>query len=216
MLRLERERLRTMALTSENSRHDAPINIQSPFDSFLDILNETLGHIQAKTSQITGDITWLCSLGSDLKNMMNGIFVTALATYQLVNNMQTASLGRAERSLYNEPVILDDPLGRLFPIPLDFIDCWEAFDDVLEIQFRSRQGHRLVEQGKYVLHESSANRDIDRRFPFNAELRSGQRLVMCMTFTDEPTGPGGCPGCGEPSSLEDIEVHWYDSFLSEE
>ena len=132
----------------------------------------------------------------------------ACFTCKVVNDIRNRLISHLERSLYQEPLILEDSLGRPFEITLQFTNSWEAFDAIIEVHFRNQQGHRMVQQKRYVLHESIANRDIDRRFPWEAELQPGQKIVMCMLFDDRFESKG-CPKCHLVSeNAEDADVKW--------
>ena len=77
-----------------------------------------------------------------------------------------------DRCWTQDPVIFQDALGRVTPLPLGFIDSWEvrlgldspftclannqAFDAVLEVRFRQCPGHRKVVWKDY---------DLRSRFP---------------------------------------------------
>ncbi len=160
------------------------------------------------TSRIAERFEWFQSLGEDIKNFMHGIFVQTFATYNIVVDIRNLLPSRPERSLYQEPFILEDPLGRIFPITMQFVNSWDAFDAVMGLQFRNLPGYRMVQQQQYVLRDSAANRDIQRRFPWEAELRPGQRIVMCMIFNDY-LGWNGCPKClSGPRVVEDVDVKW--------
>lgn len=52
-----------------------------------------------------------------------------------------------ERSLIQEPFILEDAIGRITPVSLQFINSWDAFQAVLEVRFRGIQGRKGQKQG---------------------------------------------------------------------
>jgi hypothetical protein len=64
--------------------------------------------------------------------------------------------------LIEEPFILEDPIGRPAPVHLQFITSWDAFNAVLEIRFRSVQGHRKIVQKEYGLQEEVTGREINQ------------------------------------------------------
>ena len=47
-------------------------------------------------------------------------------TYKAVVSLQTSIPGRLERCWSQEPAILEDALGRVTPVHLEFLDCWEV------------------------------------------------------------------------------------------
>lgn len=171
--------------------------------------NELIQSGSMVSSKLVESFDWIRRLGQDIKNMMQGIFMLASVTYNAISDIANRINGHPEWPISSGLLILEDSLGRIFPISLQFINSWDAFDAVMEVRFRHLQGHQMVQQKRYVLHESTANRDINRSFPWEAELRPGQQVVMCMLFSDYTTSRG-CPSCLlVPEGTEDAEVHWW-------
>ena len=120
-----------------------------------DRLDQIDNHIHSQavaTSDLVRRFEWLRTLGQDIKNMMQGIFMMTLATYKVVGLVKSRLLSHLERSLFQEPLILEDSLGRIFPIGLQFINSWDAFDAMIHLRFRNQWGYEMVSQKKYVLH----------------------------------------------------------------
>ena len=95
-----------------------------------------------------------------------------------------------------EPFLLEDSHGRIKPIYMDCITSWTVFDAWLEAQFRDLPGYSRVQKGAYVLHDSVANRDIDRGRrgrggggAWESVFLPGQRIVMCMIFDVSESNP---------------------------
>ena len=66
----------------------------------------------------------------------------------------------------------------------------------------------MVQQRRYVFHESTTNRDIQRIFPWDAELLPGQKIAMYMLSNDHFESRG-CPSCHVVSEYsEDTDVKW--------
>lgn len=113
-----------------------------------DQLDEHKAQIQSGnvvTSRIAERFEWVQSLGQDIKSFMHGIFVTTFATYKIMVEIRSLLPSQLERSLYEEPFVLEDPLGRVFPITMQFINSWDAFDAVMDLQFRNLPGYRMVQ-----------------------------------------------------------------------
>lgn len=53
---------------------------------------------------------------------------------------------------------IEDPTGRLLPIPLKAITSWEALEFILADQFKGRNGARRVMQKRYILKEHSTGK----------------------------------------------------------
>lgn len=178
-----------------------------------DSLHENNKLIHAENGAISQTIEpirvdWTQSLGPFLKRCLQSIFMTTFATYKMVLDIRGSLPSHLERCLYQEPFLLEDSHGRIRPIYMDCINSWDAFDAWLEVQFRDQPGHRRVQNKHYVLHESVANRDIERRRPWEKVLLPGQRIVMCMIFADD-LGSGRCPRCYcESPAAIDSDVKW--------
>ena len=82
-------------------------------------------------------LDWIRQLGNDLKTFMRKIFVMNIATYKAILDIRGCLPSHLERSLYQEPFILEDAIGRIAPVHMQFINSWEAFDSVLELRFHS-------------------------------------------------------------------------------
>ena len=172
--------------------------------------NEQVRAGNAVTSKLVESlhIDWIRSLGLKLMKFTQGIFVTTFATYKVVLDIRGRLPSHLERCLHQEPFLLEDSHGRIWRLYLDCINSWDAFDAWFEVQFRELQGHNRVQDKDYVLHESAANRDIQRRSPWQSAFLPGQRIVMCMLFADY-TGSTCCPKCFlESTAAIDSDIKW--------
>jgi hypothetical protein len=155
---------------------------------------------------------WLRQLGFELKSLLYWSIAINVATYQAVIRNQTPLPSRLERGLIEEPVILEDAIGRIAPVHLQFVTSWDAFDAVLEIRFRGMQGHRKITQRQYELQDRVSGKDIEKSRSWDRAFLPGQRVEMSMLFhSDAPmdTSSAGttCPGCHtSASSSTDAET----------
>jgi hypothetical protein len=164
---------------------------------------------------------WLRQLGSELKSLLYRSIAVNIATYQAVVNSQAALPSRLERSLIDEPFILEDALGRVAPVHLQFVTSWEAFNAVLEIRFRGLQGHQKIIRQQYGLQDRATGRELEQSRNWERALLPGQRVEMSIVFHSEelPVAASGgvtCPGCHTPdgnSTGADIQCKscliWY-------
>ena len=165
----------------------------------------------AVLSNIARNLDWLQTLSQDIKKFMQNIFTITCVTYKTVLDIRNRLQIQLDSAVQLDTFHLEDSLGRHFQIPLQFVNSWDAFDANMEVQFRDKQGHRMVQQKQYVLHESSANRDIERRFPWEAEFLPGQRVVVCMLFIDY-TELDSCPNCYYAvENMNESDIKWYGS-----
>jgi len=143
---------------------------------------------------------------------MHRIITMNIATYNAVIAIQGSLSGGLERSLIQEPFILEDAVGRISPVHLQFINSWEAFDAVLDKRFQSVQGHQKIKNREYTLQEYATRREIRRTRLWEGAFLPGQRVDMSLNFNSDEKASGGtsCPSChrGAEKSQES-EVLWY-------
>lgn len=161
---------------------------------------------------------WFQQLGSELKSMMNRIFSTNVATYEAVVAIQRVLPSQLERSMFREPFILEDAIGRISTVHMDFITSWEAFDAVMRLRFQEFQGFKKVQENEYVLQEHSTGREIKRTRGWEVAFMPGQRVNMSLVFVGKAKNPEeilstSCPNCQSTSTKpQDSDVQWL--FLS--
>jgi len=111
---------------------------------------------------------------------------------------------RLDRGVNNgEHFVLEDATGRSFPIHMKTITSWEAFNFILEDQFKGKKGERRTRRKLYSLHESSSNLEIDRSAHFESAFMPYQKVDMSLickapmapTTSDGETGLSSCPWC---------------------
>lgn len=144
---------------------------------------------------------------------MRRIFAINIATYKAVMDIQRGLPSHLERCLIQEPFILEDAIGRITPVHLQFINSWDAFDAVLELRFRGVQGYERVRNRQYILQEHSTRRDISRSRIWEAAFLPGQKIEMSMTFEEASDAHSrevtSCPGCHRVSGGDhDTDVYW--------
>ena len=142
--------------------------------------NRLISDSTSVTSKIADALRldWLRQLGAELKGYMRRIIAMNVATYHAVISIQTALPSHLERGLIEEPFILEDAIGRVAPVHLQFVTSWDAFHSVLEIRFRDVQGFKKVQHKQYGLQEKATGRDIDQSRPWHKAFRPGQRIDM--------------------------------------
>jgi hypothetical protein len=140
----------------------------------------------------------------------------AVATYKAVIAIQSGGFPSAlERTLVQEPFVLEDAIGRMSPVHMQFISSWDAFDAVLEMRFQNMQGHRKVQNKEYVIQECSTRREIRRDLPWEVSFLPGQRVDMSLIFEKEERGSVqknteiSCPRCQAVcTGLLDADIQW--------
>jgi hypothetical protein len=160
-------------------------------------------------------LEWLNQLGQDLRTLMQKIISINLATYKCVVEIQRALL---VSPLTNEPIFyLEDAIGRVSPITLQFITCWDALQAVLEVRFRGIQGSKKVLRKEYALQYRATGKDIDLTRTWEGAFLPGQWVDMSMVFqetgkvsneNDDDICP--TPTCKARSNQPPgVEVRWY-------
>jgi hypothetical protein len=181
-----------------------------------DRLKENNTLISAVATKVTDALRleWFRQLGSELKSMMNRIFRTNVETYEAVVAIQRVLPSHLERSMFRDPFILEDAIGRISPVHMDFINSWEAFDAILRLRFQDVQGFKKVQNNEYVLQEHATKREIKRTRRWDVAFMPGQRVDMSLVFVKaekaEETPSTSCPNCRATSTKsQDSEVQWF-------
>lgn len=184
--------------------------------------SDALSSIQRATNGVLDalPLQWLRDLGSAIKSLMQRIFFVNVATYQTVLSLQSKLPTPAERSTayFQEPFILEDALGRIAPVHMQFISTWAMFDAVLQLRFEGLPGLDKVKRRQFVLEDRATRTEIHRHRPLDLTFLPGQRVDMSVVFisTEERDmyGPWHssvtCPRCQwlPEKSQSDSDVHW--------
>ena len=152
---------------------------------------------------------WLSQLSMELKDSMRKIFRTNVQTYTTVMRMESMLAGHLEKTLFQEPFVLEDAIGRIAPVHMQFVNSWEAFDAVLQLRFQHFPGEQKIKRKEFVLQDQVTNQEIDRSYPWEASFVPGQRVNMSMLFVNHGSATTSCPKCSMSSSgSQDSEIHW--------
>lgn len=158
-------------------------------------------------------------MGNDLKALMQKIITINLATHSSVLEIkrQLPAINQLQMAVPSERMFyLEDALGRVFPVTLQFITCWDALHAVLEINFRGLQGMKKVLKKEYALQDRATRKDIDLSQKWERVLLPGRWVNMSMIFNelagteqDGMTSPDTCPGCQAKSNQPPgLEIIW--------
>ena len=143
---------------------------------------------------------WLTQLCTELKNLMQKIFRLNVKTYTSVLRIESIITSHLEKTLLQEPFILEDAIRRLAPVHMQFITSWQAFDAVLELRFQNFPGERKIKRKEFVLQDHATTCEIDRSYPWEGSFMPGQRVDMSMLFVNRETATTSCPKCSMPST----------------
>ncbi|KAF1837793.1 hypothetical protein BDW02DRAFT_466187, partial [Decorospora gaudefroyi] len=187
LLTLNRKEMSEKLDEAERRNDIANIAQHTALDCIKDRIENANQNIEAGNT-ILGKISetlrldWLRQLGSELKTLMWRAMAVNISTYQAVIRLQTSLPSRLEGGLIEEPVILEDPLGRIAPVHLQFITSWDAFNSVLESRFQNIQGLKKVKQRDYGLQERGTGREIEQSRLWQSAFLPGQRVEMSFIF----------------------------------
>ncbi|KAH0544784.1 hypothetical protein FGG08_001151 [Glutinoglossum americanum] len=112
--------------------------------------------------------------------------------YDLIMKLQRNIPPQIERQ---QPVLFEDAHGRVAPFHIEFINCREAFEAVIEVRFRHVPGLRKFKAGEYVMQESHTNREINLAAPWDSVFLPGRKVNMSMVFKKTKIPHSICPGC---------------------
>jgi hypothetical protein len=146
--------------------------------------------------------------------MMNKIFKTNVATYEAVVAIQRVLPSHLEKTMFRAPFILEDAIGMISPVHMDFFNSWDSFDAILRLRFQDVQGFKKVQNKEYVLQEHASKREIKHTHPWHRVFLSGQRINMSLVFTKKGEQTTKLPSTSCPNfkatsdQSQDSEVQW--------
>lgn len=188
-------------------------------DVALDTLRSEIKNNSTLASSMTSmlramsqQFDWFTKLLVSVKSLLSQGFRLNLATYRAVMSIQQ-SLGHSmDRTLIQDPFVLEDPLGRVAPVHLQFITSWNAFYAVLAARFEGLPGHNKIERREFVLQERATSREISDKEPWEISFRPGASVLMSLVFQRDVKAAEAnshCPYCGSISERQTADdVHW--------
>ena len=81
---------------------------------------------KSEVQTIRSGMDFMRNLGAEMLLFMKRIWTTNILTYNAIITLQSSLPQQLERSWTQEPVTLKDPLGRVTPVHLEFIESWEV------------------------------------------------------------------------------------------
>ncbi|KAL8383116.1 hypothetical protein RB595_006735 [Gaeumannomyces hyphopodioides] len=96
------------------------------------------------------------------------------------------------------PAHIEDAMGNVLELPLDWIFEWRDFDYMLQRHFEKRdlKGIEKVRKKQYALEEHCSGRDLNRSRPLTQWLRRGMKVNMSMVFrVTKQESRSRCPSC---------------------
>jgi hypothetical protein len=208
------EELQSNAQTRNRQQDDRSLKILDK----LEHANSSLLGAKTLLAKLSAGLDRLQQFSLELEDSVHRILSLNVSTYDAVVAIKSGLPSRLERALIGDPAILEDGLGRIAPVHLQFVNSWDAFDAVLEVRFRGLDGHEKVIKRDFVLQEHATGFEIRRSRAWEASILPGQRIEMSFVFSQEGSFAStavdasctSCPKCGFVcSEKQDSEVQWY-------
>ena len=119
-----------------------------------------------------------------------------VAIFRTLLEIRASLPSHLERGLIQEPFLLEDAIGRISPVHMQFITSWAAFDSVLDMRFRNIPGHSKILSKEYILQDHASRRDINFHQPWEGTFLPGQKVDMSIMFDDVREEVAlSCPRC---------------------
>ena len=114
--------------------------------------------------------------------------------------------------LLQQPVVLLDPLGKLVPFHLEFIDSMDCFVAVLRSRFAkagiSATGLIKLTDKEYYIEDTDRKRPINVSGDWSNAFRPGQKVDMRMRYDRFACERKTCPACLNIDDYEDEDAYW--------
>ncbi|RYN32497.1 hypothetical protein AA0117_g4279 [Alternaria alternata] len=179
--------------------------------TLFDKQDSSVKHLQTRLDEVNRRVTagnnllsalvrstranWLLQLGHDLKALMLKIVAVNLVTYAAVDKIQASVLDiqlvlpTLTRPISDPRIFyLEDAIGRVSTITLDFITSWDALLAVLEVRFQGKPGIKKVLKKEYVLQNRATGKDVNAKQKWETVFRPGLWFDMDMIFQKSDGG----------------------------
>lgn len=84
------------------------------------------------------------------------------------------------------------------------------FDTILSKRFEKHPGHKKVHNGEHVNEDGVSGHELDRMLELISCLRPGQKIEMCVTFSEANIESNTCPRCQtEYTGSTESRIQWY-------
>ena len=168
----------------------------------LCLMSDTLSTISGHSKQCLGNIRQIISMNVR-------VFQTVLNIQNLLKNLP----GQVERQ---QPVYLNDALGRYTPFHLEFIMDSEALVSALSKNFkRIGSAATKIQNGEFAIHDKYTKQDIDLSRSWEECFVPGQHVEMSMIFDKANGSPKSCPKCQSLCVVEPgKDVTWWVPIFS--
>jgi hypothetical protein len=233
--------LKRHTVTAHADRLDSKIDsLQQDNQCSFDRQDEKLKEIRSKLVEVNDRISagnnlivklalaarksWFLQLGNELKALMLKTMAMNLAIYASVDKVNT-SLQDLRSALPTSSLVtplthervfyLEDAIGRVSTITLDFITSHDALKAVLRVRFQGMSGSKKVLKNEYALQNRATGKDVDNSQRWEGAFLPGLWYNMSMIFQLTENGEAeeseqdACPRCGEKSNQpQGLKIKW--------
>ena len=167
-----------------------------------------LRHIIARLDERSPLMDTLSSVRVFITFMVDFTKTAALSTYRAVLAVNKSLYWLSyQRTLGDRPCHLRDYLGESMPLHLQFVNCWEAIDAVLEVRYRGMPGYDKIVNKAFVYRDRSTGHDIPRIDSNHIFLRPGQQIEILLRYYAHEIAFSNSAHCRSCLLLED-DTKW--------
>ena len=153
-------------------------------------------------------------LGSHARSFLNAVLLTSNAALTITTEAAQPSsliprvlqeiqglrsqMSRLEAPISENYFVLNDAIGRSFPIPLTTVISWRGFHVILSEQFLGHRGARRVARGNYALEDPTTQKEIRKSGEWALSFHPKQCVhmsVLCRSVIDADAALSSCPRC---------------------
>ena len=171
--------------------------------SMVSLVQDGFSSCMRRISGIGRVLTTVAAHTQECVEGIRRIMAINVQVFQIVLNLQNLLLsipGQVERQ---QPVYLNDALGRYTPFHLEFIRSPKALISVLSDNFKGRRtAWRLIQEGEFIMHDTISKLGINFRLPWDQCFFPGQRVEMSMISNRPPFTDDFCPSCSRTCGAE--------------
>ncbi len=126
--------------------------------------------------------------------------VSTQQIYGVVIEIRGALISRPDIlwTFLQDPVLVEDALGRKFPVPSEY--DFALLDRIIQHKFQTGPGSTQVSQGDYQIMDA---RDRELALPSESHLRPGSSLIMAILIGKPPPGILTDRACPMPRCASD-------------
>ncbi|KAM7192580.1 hypothetical protein V8F20_008789 [Naviculisporaceae sp. PSN 640] len=192
------EVINAIAAAGGETRQETKRELESTSRTLMRCVNGIGRHLVEKISSLTQATLEIRRSASQIASTVLSISLELSSFRLLLTSLQQ----HAPEDRYY--FVVQDAIGREFPIHLNTITSWDAFAFVLSEKFRGDKGARRVRHGRYRLNEQATGREIDQTRAWEKAFRPHQKIAMSLLCKDplvkakhETTGGhlASCPWC---------------------